>query len=501
MTTTRSRSLLALILAGLLLVAATPSAANASGSYTVTACSPTTSAGAWQQANTFPEGLTSGNQCGGPSIGPLDGGDSGALYGEDLVGASAHVPSGAQAGWSFTAPAGTTITAVSYYGSVDTGNNLDWVAGLFSSNGTALDTCQTNPAPCSKPNNQVAITLSGLSTSGLFFGIECAPVAPDTDCLDGATQHFAQADMYSAKVTLSEPGTPSVSSLAGALWAGGVVWGSEPVTFNAADLSGISQVALDGPDGQLALQPQSCDYSQTQPCPELSSGSLDLNTTQLRDGPQTLTLLVTNAAGNTTSVQSPTVVVDNNGPPTPSSLTATAVGGGSDAVELSWSDPANPPQPVSGAFVQLCQAACGAAVAVNGSGGAQLAAPGPGTYTIRLWLVDQAGRGGAANAATAAVTVPAAPATPAATSTPKKKKPTLKVGSLSWHDGILKLAVTGLPKDTKLHVDLEYAHRPLLRLIIAREHLRLRTTRPRLVVLRVFAGKHQEGATMSLRVG
>jgi hypothetical protein len=72
---------------------------------------------------------------------------------------------------------------------------------------------------------------------------------------------------------------------------------------------------------------------------------------------------------------------------------------------------------------------------------------------------------------------------------------------LSWHDGILKLVVTGLPKGTKLHVDLEYAHRPLLRLIIAREHLRLRTTRPRLVVLRVFAGKHQEGATISARVG
>jgi hypothetical protein len=273
------------------------------------------------------------------------------------------------------------------------------------------------------------------------------------------------------------------------------------VTFNAADLSGISQVALDGPDGQLALQPQSCDYSQTQPCPELSNGSLALNTTQLHDGAQTLTLLVTNAAGNTTSVQSPTVVVDNNGPAAPSSLTATPVGGGSDAIELSWSDPTNPPQPISGAFVQLCQTACGAAIPVNGSGGAQVTAPGAGTYTIRLWLVDQAGRGSAANAATAAVTVPAPPTTtPTGTSEPKAK-PTLKVGSLSWHDGLLKLTVTGLPKGTKLHVDLEYVHRPLLRVIIAREHLRLRTTRPRLVVLRVFAGKHQEGATISARVG
>jgi hypothetical protein len=498
MTTTRSRSLRALVLAGLLFLAATPAAASASGSYTVTACSPTTSAGAWQQVNTFPGGLSSGNECGGPAIGPLAGGDPGALYGEDLVGATAHSPNGAQAGWSFTAPAGTTITAISYYRSLATGSNGDWVVGLLAKNDGPLDTCQSNPDPCSKPNNQVPVTLSGLSTSGLFFGIECDPVAPDTDCLAGGSEHDAQADMYSAKVTLSETGTPSVSNLAGALWGGGVVWGSEPVTFNATDLSGISQVALDGPDGQLALQPQSCDYSQTQPCPELSSESLELNTTQLHDGAQTLTLLVTNAAGNTTSVQSPTVVVDNNGPPAPSSLTATAVGGGSDAVDLSWSDPKSPPQPVSGAFVQLCQAACGAAIAVNGSGGAQVTAPEAGTYTIRLWLVDQAGRGSAANAATTAVTVPAPPTTPTGTPTPKKK-PTLKVGSLTWHDGVLKLAVTGLPKGTKLHVDLEYTHRPILRMIIAREHLRLRTPRPHLVVLRVFAGKHQEGATIAAR--
>jgi hypothetical protein len=501
MTTTRSRSLRALVLAGLLLAAATPSAASAAGSYTVTACSPTMSAGAWEQVNAFPSALSSANACGGPAIGPLAGGDPGALYGEDLVGATAHSPSGAQAGWTFTAPAGTTITAVSYYRSLETGSNGDWVAGLLAANDAPLDTCRSNPDPCSKPNNQVPVTLSGLSTSGLFFGIECEPVGPDTDCLAGGAEHDAQADMYSAKVTLSEPGTPSVSSLAGALWAGGVVWGSEPVTFNAADLSGISQVALDGPGGQLALQPQSCDYSQTQPCPELSSGSLGMNTTQLHDGAQTLTLLVTNAAGNTTSVQSPTVVVDNSGPPAPSSLTATPVGGGSDAIDLSWSDPANPPQPVSGAFAQLCQIACGGNIALNGSGGAQLTAPGPGTYTIRLWLVDQAGRGSAANAATAAVTVPAPPTTtPTGTSKPKAK-PTLKVGSLSWHDGLLKLTVSGLPKGAKLHVDLEFTHRPLLRVIIARERLRLRTTRPRLVVLRVFAGKHQEGATISARVG
>jgi len=74
------------------------------------------------------------------------------------------------------------------------------------------------------------------------------------------------------------------------------------------------------------------------------------------------------------------------------------------------------------------------------------------------------------------------------------------VRSLTWHDGVLALDVTGLPKGAKLHVDLYYARHSLRRVIVARERLRLHTTRPRRVVLRVFKGNHQEGATISTHV-
>jgi hypothetical protein len=37
--------------------------------------------------------------------------------------------------------------------------------------------------------------------------------------------------------------------------------------------------------------------------------------------------------------------------------------------------------------------------------------------------------------------------------------------------------------------------------IVTRERLRLHTDRPRQVVLRVFEGEHQEGATVVKRVG
>jgi hypothetical protein len=132
----------------------------------------------------------------------------------------------------------------------------------------------------------------------------------------------------------------------------------------------------------------------------------------LADGTQTLSLLVTNAAGNTQTVLSPIIVVDNNGPPAPEQLAASPIAGSTTTVQLTWSDPVNPPQPVSNAQAEICQASCGSPVALGASGSAQLAVPGPGTYGVRLWLIDTAGRGGPSNAATATVTVPPAAVIP-----------------------------------------------------------------------------------------
>jgi len=387
--------------------AALPAGASAAGSYTVSACSPGTSPGAWQQVSGSPAGMSAGNQCGGPLIGPVGSGDPGALYAEDLAGSTIHNPNGAAAGWQFTAPTGTAITTASYYRALSTGLNLDWVAGLFDASGKQLDRCTSNPIPCSSPNTQIPVTLAGLNTSKLFFGVVCLPVSPDTSCLAGASQHYAQAQMYSVKVTLAEATAPSVTNIAGPLWSGGVVFGTTPLTFDASDLSGIAQLALDAPSGHVAVQPQSCDYTQTQPCPQLPSGNVSVDTTQLRDGTQTLTLLATNAAGNTLNVQSPPLVVDNNGPPAPATFTAAPIAGNARAVQLTWSDPLNPPQPVTGAYAQLCQATCTAAVPTSSSHSAQVAVPGPGTYGLRLWLTDSAGRGSPANAATTTVTLTA----------------------------------------------------------------------------------------------
>ena len=138
--------------------------------------------------------LASGNLCGGPEIGPVGGGHQGALYAEDILGSGANdIPDGARAGWTFTAPAGATITAVSYYRALASYNDSDLISGLFDATGAPLEQCKI-PWPfmpgdsitCSKPNNQVAAGLSGLNTTGLFFGVRCKIVRPVLACGAGA---------------------------------------------------------------------------------------------------------------------------------------------------------------------------------------------------------------------------------------------------------------------------------------------------------------------------
>lgn len=385
-----------------------PQVANA-GTYTEQACSPTNSAGIWQEVNTFPEGLAVGNLCGGPATGPNSPQgptDEGALFAEDSTNTTADIPNGAEAGWRFTAPVGTSIADLTYWRSLHAYDQQSLVPGLWTGEGTTLESCQSPPEgthECNSLNNQGPITFTNLHTSSLFFGVRCGLVDGGEYCVPAAPgERHAQADLYSATVTLSEAASPTVSSVSGAGWSGGVISGQAPLALTADDPSGIANVEVRSSLGAvLASAPQSCNYYLSVPCPNLLGATIDLDTTAAPDGPQSLTLTLRDAAGNATTQTSPQVVIDNHGPAPATALTATLSG---KEVILSWIDPVAPPIPIASAVVVLCSVTCTPASTITASSPPRIAAPAPGSYTVRLALIDATGR--ASEPATATLMVP-----------------------------------------------------------------------------------------------
>jgi hypothetical protein len=370
--------------------------------------------------------MSTGNECApGDVAGPSNPlfPDVGALYGQDIEGNSAdQAASNTYAGWQFTAPSGTAVSAVNYWSAFETYTGAAyWMAGLFTAPGTpAGPICTAAQAGCAvtetNPNSwdvgPVENDFAGLDAPSVFFGVYCDAPGPDV-CTPGSTAQAAQADLYSVSVTLSESSSPSVS---GVSWpSSGVLWGTQSVSLGASDPSGIAQVAVDGSGGQAGSQSESCNYSQAVPCSNLPSGtSLGFNTASLHDGSQALSLVVTDAAGNTTTVTSPTVVIDNNGPPAPTGLSASAIAGSTTSVHVGWSNPSSLVEPVASAVAQVCGSSgtCGSPSSLSNSGSATLPVSGPGSYTVHLWLIDTAGRGSSASEATTTVTVPVPPPPP-----------------------------------------------------------------------------------------
>ena len=99
-------------------------------------------AGAVGARQHVPGQLATGNLCGGPAIGPVDGANQGGLYAQDILGSPTNMPDGSHAGWTFTAPTGTTITAISYYRTLAAHGDRNVSPGSFTAEGTVLDYCR-----------------------------------------------------------------------------------------------------------------------------------------------------------------------------------------------------------------------------------------------------------------------------------------------------------------------------------------------------------------------
>jgi hypothetical protein len=348
-----------------------------------------------------------GSSLAAPVSCPSSGGPLSGMAAWDTLGAPAPAPAGPgdSAIWTFTAPGTTTrisgLTVERDLGRTD----ASWTSFIDTGEGsTPLEACAT---ACSGTASFSTAALQPPATT-LRFGVRC----PNGGCPVGTTSHDAWAAISRATVSVSDDTPPGLTAIGGSLWAtGGYHHGTEQATFDATDDVGIASSTLRVDGVSQGAVSQSCDYTLTVPCAQLSGTTLAYDTTKLADGTHTVQLGVADAATNPTLSATQSITVDNTPPAAPGGLT---VAGGdayrtTNAFDLAWTnpDPTQQVAPLTRVHVLVCETAgspCAPEQVLDITDRLpRLAVPYPGEWSVRLWLEDAAGNASIANAAAATV--------------------------------------------------------------------------------------------------
>jgi hypothetical protein len=276
----------------------------------------------------------------------------GGLSTTDALGLSDGAQPGTGAGWTLTAPAGTTIAAIAlerFIGHEFDGFN-DWspavrADGVVVPSETCLDSIE-NGEICSvggpPGTDGEPARIAGLPAHQLSVGIACQAPAED-QCVTGATEHKVWAAMYGAIVTVADPTPPTLSAPLGSAWSttGTAHAGIESVTVSAQDVGGgVQTLALTADGRSIASYGAPCNFTFAQPCPSSTGGqTLALPTASLSDGMHTIALVATDAAGNQSSV-SELINVQNGFPSAPPAMATTATQPGNPGVGAAGSSSA-----------------------------------------------------------------------------------------------------------------------------------------------------------------
>lgn len=330
---------------------------------------------------------------------PSNGHRRRGLSGRNVVARSGerqYAKRGAVAGLAFVAPPDTAIVGVRagyYFYRAD----ASWQAML--SNGLqVIKGCHRGQFAC-----EVVASNRFLATPpspALFVAVHCnaqrCPTTSTGDRTRGSLQ--ALATLYSAVVSVEDNTKPAINGVGGSLWTDGWHRGEHTLTVDSSDNSGISTVRLLRGDRELAADRRSCDFTFASPCPQ-SASSFNVDTSSIKpDGPHTLVVETRDAGGNVQQVPRQ-VLIDNTAPDSPQAL---AVDGGeswsrNNAFSVRWRNPAdNGGSPVAAAEYEICPAGGGACQRGSREGAGLssldgLSVPGPGEWTVRVWLRDAAG--------------------------------------------------------------------------------------------------------------
>jgi hypothetical protein len=211
-------------------------------------------------------------------------------------------------------------------------------------------------------------------------------------------------------IVADDPSAPTaVATFGGSLVAGGWRRGTQDVAVTGTDdQTGVrfGETFLDG--ARVGITEYPCEKvsvagewraTRMRPCLTTVSATHTVATTAFSDGPHTLIHCAIDFAGNSTCGQGRTVLVDNNAPAHPRAVTL--VGGEgwrrTNDFDLGWENPdQGPASPIAGAGWRL-SGGLGFDTGARFTAGrdrrslADLSVPGAGSYSLRLWLRDEAG--------------------------------------------------------------------------------------------------------------
>ena len=302
-----------------------------------------------------------------------------------------NAPPLAEASWRFVAPPGTLVWDTHVGGEINA--SAGWEARVIADTGMVLEGCPSLTLACPRFFNHVSIPVRG---NELILRVRCAIA---TRCPNNAGARGAVI-AHSIRVTVFDESAPALALTGGTLLSGWRRAGAA-VTVDATDNVGIKLDRL-LVDGSVREQrPRACQWGARIPCPNGAS-TLSLDTTLLSDGPHTLTVQTVDAADNASSQSTP-ILLDNTPPAAPEGLVLAGGAGwrSTNRFPAAWRNVVQDHGPITAARYELCPGANGsmeAAGCVTGerpgtdiSEIADLAAPAPGAWRARLWLVDAAG--------------------------------------------------------------------------------------------------------------
>jgi hypothetical protein len=303
--------------------------------------------------------------------------------------------------WRWEAPAGTGITQVrgTWWHALHDGMEQRLGVGTWSG---GFDPFASAASTDTTPREFVA----GFNPAqpALEDRLLCARAESKSCSLDPGSWSAIRA----LTITVEDDQPPS-AAIGGDVTAGGWRRGAQAVSFSGSDLGGgvrFGETTVDG--ARVNLTEYSCAKAsiggewratQMRPCSLAVSGSATVDTTRFSDGPHGIHHCVTDFAGNAACTPEQTFYVDNNPPAHPRNL-ALAGGEGwrrANDFDLSWVNPDQGVASAIGGASWRIEGPAGYDTGVKFAAGHDLGTlqnvfvPHAGTYTLSIWLRDEAG--------------------------------------------------------------------------------------------------------------